>query len=200
LTFYTGVVKFNNKDVSRELIAKKILKGLLLAGAIYIVASSPYFAFYLSRNFWRALGKTKPPQKDNRFRNAFYYLKRRSLLDIRKKNHQIYIALTAEGRKRAGKYLIDDLEIKKPKDWDGKWRVVIFDIPNITRIKRDALRGKLKDLGFFRLQQSVWVHPFDCRKEIELLKEFFGLNSKELILIEGSLKDDKFLRKFFKLA
>jgi len=181
-------------------VAKKILKGILLAGAIYIAASSPYFAFYLSRNFWRALEKERPFQKDNRFRNAFYYLKRRGLLDIRKKDHQIYIALTAEGRKRAGRYLIDDLEIKKPKKWDGKYRIVIFDIPNTTRIKRDALRGKLKELGFFRLQQSVWVHPFDCRKEIELLREFFGLSSKELILIEGSIENDKFLQKFIKPA
>ncbi len=186
--------------MDNDSITKKILRGLLIAGAIYIAASSPYFAFYLSRNFWRALGRTKPPQKDNRFRNAFYYLKRRGLLDIRKKDRQIYIALTAEGRKRAGKYLIDDLEIKKPKVWDERWRIVVFDIPNITRIKRDALRGKLKELGFFRLQQSVWVCPYQCKKEIDLLREFFGLNSKELILIEGSIENNKFLQKFFKLA
>lgn len=186
--------------MSRDPISKKILKGLLLAGAIYVAASSPYFAFYLSRNFWRSLGTSKPPQKDNRFRNAFYYLKRKGFLEIRKKNHQIYIALTREGRKRAGKYLIDDLEIKKPKIWDRKYRIVIFDIPNITRIKRDALRGKLKELGFFRLQQSVWVCPHQCKKEINLLREFFGLNSKELILIEGFIENDKFLQKFFKLT
>jgi hypothetical protein len=180
-------------------VTKKILKGLLIAGVIYIAASSPYFAFYLSRNFWRSLGKTKPPQRDNRFRNAFYYLKRRGLLDIKKRDHQIYIGLTAEGRKKAGKYLIDDLEIKKPKAWDKKWRIVIFDIPNIIRIKRDVLRGKLKELGFFRLQQSVWVCPYPCKKEIDFLREFFGLNSKELILIEGSIKSDKILRKFFNL-
>lgn len=183
-----------------ESAAKKILTGLLIGGAIFIAASSPYFAFYLSRNFWRALGKKKPPPKDERFRNAFYYLKSKGLLDIQRKSHQIYIGLTTEGRKKAGKYLIDDLEIKKPKNWDGKYRIVIFDIPNITGIKRDALRGKLKELGFFRLQQSVWVHPYNCRKEIDLLREFFSLSLKELILIEGSIKQDKFLRKFYKLA
>jgi len=181
-------------------MTKKILKGLLLVGAIYVAASSPYFAFYLSRNFWSSLGKTKPPQKDNRFRNAFYYLKRKGLLEIKKRNHQIYIALTSEGRKKAGKYLIDDLAIKRQKKWDGKYRIVIFDIPNITRIKRDALRGKLKELGFFRLQQSVWVHAFDCKREIKLLQEFFGLTSREIILIEGYIPNDKFLREFFKLT
>jgi len=182
-------------------VAKKILKWLLIAGAIYIAASSPYFALYLSRNLSQVLKKRKLLDvKDSRFNNAFYYLKKRGYLDIRKKNHQVYIALTREGRKKAGKYLIDDLAIKRQKKWDGKYRIVIFDIPNITRIKRDALRGKLKDLGFFRLQQSVWVHAFDCKKEIKLLQEFFGLTSKEIILIEGHIPNDKFLRQFFKLS
>ena len=179
---------------------KKILKGLLIAGAIYIAASSPYFAFYLSRDLRKILGEKKPIKgKDPRFKNAFYYLKNKGYLDIRKKNHQIYIALTAQGRKRAGKYLIDDLDIKKPKKWDKKYRIVFFDIPNITRIKRDVLRGKLKELGFFRLQQSVWVYPYECKKEIDLLREFFGLSGKELILITGKIENDRFLRKFFKL-
>lgn len=199
LTFSTGVVKLSI-EMANISMTKKILRGLLLAGAIYVAASSPYFAFSLSRNFWRASGNKKPPPKDNRFRNAFYYLKKRGLLEIRKRDHQIYIALTPEGRKKAGKYQIDELKIKKPEKWDEKYRIVLFDIPNIIRIKRDALRGKLKELGFFRLQQSVWVYPYDCQRETELLKEFFGLSSKELILIEGYIKDDKFLRSFFNLS
>ncbi|MDI6591872.1 MAG: hypothetical protein QME61_02985 [Patescibacteria group bacterium] len=181
-------------------MAKKILRGLLIAGAIYVAASSPYFAFYLSRNLWKALGKKKlPKKKDSRFKNAFYYLKNRGYLDIQKRDHQIYIALTDQGRKKAGKYLIDDLKIKKPKKWDKEYRIVIFDIPNITRIKRDALRGKLKELGFFRLQQSVWIYPYECKKQIDLLRNFFGLSEKELILITGKIGNDKFLRKFFNL-
>ncbi|MCD6148391.1 CRISPR-associated endonuclease Cas2 [bacterium] len=183
-----------------ESITKKVLKGLLLVGAIYVAASSPYFAFYLSRNLRKVLGEKKPiKKKDPRFKNAFYYLKNRGYLDIRKKNHQIYIALTKQGRKRAGKYLIDDLNIKKPRKWDKKYRIVFFDIPNITRIKRDALRGKLKELGFFRLQQSVWVYPYECRKEIDLLREFFGLKKEELILITGEIENDRFLRRYFKI-
>ena len=185
--------------MSEESVAKKILKGLSIAGQIYFAGAPPYYAvFRRLRKIFKELNSLE--ENDPRFKNAFYYFKKKGYLEIRKKNHQIYIALTPEGRKRAGKYLIDDLEIKKLKKWDGKYRIAIFDIPNITRIKRDALRGKLKELGFFRLQQSVWVHPFDCRKEIELLREFFGLNSKELILIEGTIENDKFLQKFFKLT
>jgi len=180
-------------------LTKKILKGLLLAGAIWVAASSPYFSFYLSRGLRKALQRRKYIKtKDPTFYNTFYYLKNKGYLDIQKRNKQVYISLTREGRKKAGKYVIDDLEIKKPKKWDKKWRVVIFDIPNITNIKRAALRGKLKELGFYKLQQSVWVFPYDCGQEINLLKDFFGLKNKELNLITGRIENDSFLRRYFK--
>lgn len=189
-------------------LTKEILKGALLVGAIVVAASSPYFAFYASKKLWRALDKTSPgkrnkkkePDKnDLQFKNAFYYLKSKGYLNIRQKNGQIYISLTAKGKKRAGKYQIDDLKIEKQKRWDGKYRIVFFDIPQIARPKRDALRGKLKTLGFYRLQHSVWVCPFECEKEIDLLRGFFGLTSRELILIEGKIKEDKPIREFFKI-
>lgn len=188
--------------MNEDSLTKKILEGILVVGCVYIAASSPYFSLYLARSIKRELRKRKFLQekaKDTEFNNAFYYLKKKGYLDIGKSNKQIYISLTEEGRKRAGKYLIDDLKIKKSQKWDGKWRMVIFDIPNLTRIKRDALRGKLKELGFYKLQQSVWVCPYDCKKEIDLLQEFFGLNQRELKLVIGKIEKDEFLRKNFKL-
>lgn len=171
-----------------------------MAGAIYFAASSPHFVLNFYRNLSRATGKKNYlKDRDIRFDNAFYYLKRKGYLDIQKRNRQIYISLTREGRKMAGKYSIDDLEIRKPKKWDGKYRILIFDIPNNFRIKRDALRGKLKELGFYRLQQSVWVCPHECEKEINLLREFFGLTTRELILITGGIENDKFLQKLFSI-
>lgn len=186
--------------MKQKSLSKKILEGLLITGAVFIAASSPYFAFHLSRNFSKILRQRKYLKaKQAKFDNSFYYLKRRGYLNIEKKNKQIYISLTEEGRKKAGKYLIDDLKIKEPKKWDKKWRIVIFDIPTLTNIKRAAFRGKLKELGFYKLQQSVWVYPYDCEREIEFLKEFFGLNQRELNLIVGEIKRDEFLRRTFKL-
>ena len=176
------------------------MTGLLSVGAIYIAASSPYFALKLPEIISRYLRKKDYLKaKKAPFNNAFYYLKGKGYLDIQKDGKQIYISLTKNGRKRADKYLIDDLEIKKPKKWDGKWRVIIFDIPDKTRIKREAFRGKLKELNFYQLQKSVWIYPYNCEKEIKLLREFFGLTSKELRLITAfNIEGDSFLRKYFK--
>ena len=108
--------------------------------------------------------------------------------------------MTDNGKKRAGKYQIDDLEIAKPKKWDKKWRLVIFDIPHLQRTERNAFRSKLKELGFCQLQKSVWIHAFDCKEEIKLLREFFGLSRKQVqILLVERIEDDASLGKFFNL-
>lgn len=187
-------------NIQREMLTKKILHSLSVMGAMSIAATSPYFGLHLSRNISQAPRGYLRAIKKAKLDNAFFYMKRKGYIRIEEKNHQIYISLTAEGRKRAGKYMIDELNIKKPKKWDGKWRVVVFDIPNATRIIRDALRGKLIELGFYKIQQSIWVFPYECQKEIALLREFFGLKAAQLQLIRAEKIEDEYkLKKIFRL-
>ncbi len=165
-----------------------------MAGAIYVAASSPYFALKLTKNISRIKGGLTKKKVSN----TFNYLKKRGLIEIKREGHDVIMTLTEEGKKLAGKYQIDDLKIERPKKWDKKYRLVIFDIPNKSRFIRDVLRRKLKEWGFYPLQKSVWVQAFDCRAEVELLREFLGVNKKQLQFLEVTkLEDDKFLRKFF---
>jgi len=177
-------------------IVKDILYWLMVAGGVAIAATSPYFGLNLIKGFKRW---QKHPKK--RVYDTFYRLRREGCIEIKKKNHQIYISLTAEGKKKAGWLQIDALKIKKPKKWDGKWRIVIFDIAQLKRLYRDVFRGKLKELGFYPLQKSVWIHPFDCQDEIELLREFFGLKEKEVrLIVSVDIGQDDWLKKLFKLT
>jgi len=78
---------------------------------------------------------------------------------------------------------------------------LIFDVAQLKRTYREALRGKLKELGFYQLQKSVWVHPFNCKAEIELLKDFFGFSEKEMrLMIVENIGNDKELKKLFILT
>lgn len=183
----------------RSEITKDVLRCLLVGGAIVIVAGSPSFALNLWRRILGSLqGKKKYSRK--KLYDAFYNLRRQGCIAIKKYNHQIYISLTEEGKKKAGWLQIDALRIKKPKRWDGYWRLVIFDISERRRIYREALRGKLKELGFHKFQNSVWIYPFDCKAEIELLKDFFGFRKGELKLVTAkSIDNDEELKKFFHL-
>ena len=100
----------------------------------------------------------------------------------------------------AGWLQIDALKINRPKKWDGKYRIIIFDIAQLKKFYREALRGKLKELGFYPLQKSVWIHPFDCRDEIEVLREFFGLDQKEMrLIVSEDIGPDGWLKKIFKI-
>lgn len=175
-------------------IVKDFLYWLAITGAVYIAASSPYFILNLMKSF-----KKKYPKE--KLKETFYNLKKQGLIEINKDGHQIYIKLTEKGRRKAGWMQIDKLKIKRPKKWDGIWRLVFFDISNLKKIYREAFRGKLKELGFYPLQKSVWIYAFDCRAEIELLKEFFGLSDKELRFIEtDDIGPSEEFKKFFKIV
>jgi len=177
-------------------IVKDILYWLMVAGAVSIAATSPYFGL----NLWKGFRRGRKYQR-KKVSDVFYRLRRRGCIEIKKKNHQIYITLTERGRKEAGWLQIDALKIKKPKKWDGKWRMVIFDIAQLKKLYREAFRGKLKELDFYPLQKSVWIHPFDCRDEIELLRDFFGLMEKEVRFITTEdIGSDDWLKKLFKLS
>jgi CRISPR-associated endonuclease Cas2 len=92
------------------------------------------------------------------------------------------------------------LEIKKPRKWDQKWRILIFDIQDKHKVKREALRGKLKELGLYRLQKSVWVCPYDFFQEMDFLREFFGLKYREMRIITASeIENDEEIKAFFEI-
>ena len=180
----------------RSEIIKDVLSWLLTAGVVVIAATSPYFITSLAKSF---KNKRLRRYKRKKISDAFYRLRKEGCVEIAKRGHQIYISLTEKGRKKAGWLQIDSLKIKRPKKWDGKWRIVIFDIAQLKKLYREAFRGKLKELGFYPLQKSVWIHPFNCSDEIELLKYFFGLSEKEIrLIVAEDIGQDDWLKKIFK--
>jgi len=85
------------------------------------------------------------------------------------------IELTEKGKMEALEYyFLRKLEIKDKK-WDGKWRMLIFDVPEQLRNGRNALRWKIKKLGFCELQKSVFIIPYECKREIDFVVEYFQL-------------------------
>lgn len=131
--------------------------------------------------------------------NALGNLKRQKLIEIEKyKDDKIEVKLTNKGKSRVIEFSFDLLCIKKPAKWDGKWRIVIFDIPNKYKPSREALRNKIKELGLRQLQKSVWVHPYDCEDEILFVAEAFDVQRYIEIIIAERLLHEKVIRGYFK--
>lgn len=181
---------------------KIILKGILYTGGFVALSiASPTFPSRILPQLIKHIRykvKKRKRDEEKKLYNAFYYLKRNGLIDFEYRGKQLYISLTPEGKKKVGRYQIDDLEIKKPSKWDKKWRVLIFDIEDKYKMKREALRGKLKELGLYQLQKSVWVCPYDFYREIFILRSFFGLEKKEMkIIVASEIEDDREAKIFF---
>src|SRR3989344_7352891 len=110
------------------------------------------------------------------------------------------IRLTHKGEKYAALMGEGKLVPKKPRRWDQKWRLLIFDIPERRRKTRTQIRATLVSLGFSRLQDSVWVYPYDCEDLITLLKADFKIGKDVLYVIADKIEYDAPLRAKFGLV
>lgn len=114
-----------------------------------------------------------------------------------------------EGDKKRGLRLAPaGVDVKKSlyqerqKDWDGRWRVVIFDIPEVQRRVRDGLRLELKKLGFGQWQRSVWVTPFNISAELNAYLQKQDLSAVVQMLVGerfGGLSNRDFATRVWSL-
>jgi len=152
------------------------------------------------RPLLRALTKKCGVKKSERFVRSIIYLKRSRLLSIAEKDGQQVLTLSEEGERRVLQFDLDKVMIKRPRKWDGYWRLVLFDIPEKYKLGREALRSKLKQLGFFQLQKSCFIHPFDCRSEIIFISEIFEVSPYVNYVLVKELEGSNQLLKHFNLS
>jgi len=166
-------MNFVKKHRKRQLgpVEKKILI-LLAAGASLALTHRPDYSFRIldaAAKEWKKINQRS-------LREAIRRLYQSKLIDYKEKGDGVVaLALSEGGEKRRLEYSLDDLEIKKPRKWDGSWRMVLFDIPEYKKRARDALAKKLKELGFYQLQKSVFIYPYECKNEIDFIVEIFDL-------------------------
>lgn len=103
------------------------------------------------------------------------------------KDGQPYLRLSNQGKWQLNRDF--PLFAMQYKPWDGYWRLVIFDISETSRYIRDALRGKLKSLGFGQFQKSVYLSPYDFEEDLveflkshQLLGKAFVLTAKHRLM------------------
>ena len=109
------------------------------------------------------------------------------------------LILSENGKQRALRFNIDKMEIKKPTQWDRKWRIVMFDIPEKLKRLRDSLRLHFKEIGLIELQKSVFVSPYPCSKEIEFILEFYNARKHVRFVLAENIDNELHLKKKFNL-
>ncbi len=129
-------------------------------------------------------------------RSAVYELCRRGYIKLEDKNAKRFLKITRKGEMEA---LFAKALLPRQDKWDGKWRLVMFDIPEQAREKRDKLRWLLKKNNFFPLQASVFISPYALNREAILFLKRAGLISYIRILKVEEMDDDRDLKKHFGL-
>lgn len=130
------------------------------------------------------------------YKTAVYRLRRQGLVKLAEKNGQRFLEITKKGQLKA---LVIKAVRRSEAKWDGKWRLIVFDIPEKARIQRRQLRQLLKNNGFYKLQASVFICPYPLNREaISYLKET-GLIEFIRILKVEEVDYDKDLKRIFAL-
>jgi DNA-binding transcriptional regulator PaaX len=143
-----------------------------------------------------ALGEKLSLARNRKAQNAFYNLRRYKFV-MRARDDRY--TLTNKGERKLRTILIDEVIINLPKKWDGKWRLVTYDLPIRFKNARNAFRWKLKDLGFYQFQKSIWAYPYPCESELLFVADFFGVRKYIEIIEATKILDDKKLRAYFGL-
>jgi len=132
--------------------------------------------------------------------SAIRRLNKKRLVELIEKGDNLYIQITENGKKLAKSFDYDNLELPRSKTWDKKWRLVVFDIPDKKKKERRALSFKLKNLGFYPLQESVFIYPYDCRDELDFICEFLSISHYvNYCIVETIDKREGNLRRIFNL-
>lgn len=180
--------------MSDKILQQKII--LLLLGGIALgltISSRGQLRIWkeLSKE-WKKINRAHLKQE---IRNLY-----RSKLVATKQNEDgtFTLKLTDKGKIKALTYRFEDMRITK-REWDGHWRIVVFDIPEKLRNARDALRIKLRELGFHELQKSVFVFPYECKDEVDFIIEFFEVRKYVRYGVLRFIDNDLHLRNIFEL-
>ncbi len=187
-------MKRNNHKIIRW---KKVgLQSQLLLLEIGGVIDDVIFSGPVWRGYRHLIHKEQWAER-SRIVQALYRLEKQGLVQKTGKVIQEGLELTDNGRRHIKRILSDKLDSPRGKPWDGKWHVVIFDIPEHHRLGRDLLRRKLNQLGCHQLQKSVFLYPYDLRLIVERIRDSYDLKSDLIYITADTLDWEQHYQKLF---
>lgn len=192
-------MKISRHQIRNSFFTKELLLGLARAGFFIVASTSPYFLNKFLQEYFGEKLRKRAWERARRLRE----LQKKKLVSFHElEDGSVKIELTHQGREYVHQFKLEELIIKKPAKWDKRWRLVIYDIPHYQKKARDAFRTKLKQLGLYQLQKSIWVSAYDCLPEIEFLSAVFDvdLNRDVLYFTTTEIPREFELKRWFNLV
>lgn len=174
-------------------ILKYVLLGIGVTGLIFVAITAP--------NLFSAFGQFKGSRKysKDQYRRSFDHAKKSGIIEVKKTKSGYMVLLTEKGKDRMAQFRLGELRLAKPKKWDGRWRLVMFDIPEKYKQNRLVFAKKLKELGLFQFQKSIWAWPYELQDDLDLMKEAYEIRPFVRLVTAQTIDRPSALLKFFKL-
>ena len=184
------------KRARRDSIRRAFLSVLALAGALPVALAAPKVLSLLKQEHVDMILPIDPRQ---RLHETASRLRRKGMIEFRIEKGKKKMLLTQKGHDEIRRIESHTRSIPQPKKWDERWRIVVFDISEKRKSLRDRIRLLVRGLGFYRLQDSVWVFPYDCEEIVTLLKTELQTGREVLYMIVDALEYDIPIRQHFGL-
>jgi len=182
------------RDEKQRRILLSLARGAMLVVLLAAPGSGKVLKHFIweksNKESWKVFNKTY-------LRRAIKRLEKKKIVEIEEKDGVGVVKLTDKGRGNIFKFGLEELKIPKPDKWDGKWRVVIYDVLHGNKTARDKLRNHLLKAGFYPLQKSVFLHAYPCQKEVEFLRYYLGVGGEVRFITAQGIENDEEFRLYF---
>ncbi len=184
---------------------KEIL--LLLAGGTFIAASIIFPGLPIivkevlkaqQSSDWKKRQKEWKKFNTWRLRQVIKRLEKQKFVEIANINGDTVVRISARGKQKVLKYNLEEMALDQTI-WDGKWRIITYDISTTKKWQREFFRQTLKKLNFLKLQKSVYLTPFKCTNEIEYLRQICGVGEEVVMLTVYGIENEQAYRDYFGL-
>lgn len=186
--------KFKSNELKQYILAGLGI-GLVLGGTVLLTPNFPIVLGSILKLIEEIKGIKIPKKKAVR---VLKQMEKRQLIKIDRKNDEVFVKIIDHKNVSILKYSLKEiLALKKKKDWKGKWFMVVFDVPEEERRKRNYLRRFLREIGFYPYNQSVYVFPYECEKEVNLIKQIVEGGKYICYIVAEKLERENQLKSFF---
>lgn len=196
------------KQIDKEIFEKKyapVRTILILVGAGMFLGASVFmpnlpmalkpFLDHKRKSEYKAWKRFNLPY----LKRTLNRLEKQKIVEIDQKENQQIVKITDSGKRKILKFAIDELAVEKSKIWDGKWTLISYDIPSEKRKLSNILREYLKAWGFYPFHESVFLHAYPCKKQVEFLREYLGIGEHVRILSVSRIERDQTFKEFFRV-
>lgn len=171
-----------------EVLFELLKAGVVLASAVVAPNAVQIFA---------PLFREKRHLSEKEAKDTILYAHKAGWVEAQRRGQRSVLVLTPRGKKRADRVAFWRGGPHPQQNWDGRWRILFFDVPEKRKDARDAVRAYLRRWGFLQVQKSVWLTPWPCDEHVQALREWYVLYPHlRLAQVYSFDGEEEFLRKF----